>query len=79
MDQSVNQNPLLELLNCPAFFVQNGIITQVNRAAQQKLIVPGISIADYLGANLPAYQAFQGGSLYLSLQFQGGTCGAADG
>ncbi len=76
MDQSIKHNPLLDLMNCPAFLVRDGIIMQVNRAAQQKLIILGAPAAQYLGERLPAYQAFKSGSLYLPLQLEGGICGA---
>lgn len=76
MDQSNNHNPLLDLLSCPAFLVCDGIITQVNRAAQQKLITPGKPVVNYLLTDAYAYQSFHSGSLCLSLQLEGGSCGA---
>lgn len=76
MDHSNNHNPLLDLLNRPAFLVRDGIITQVNQAAQQKLICVGARVSDILGDHLSIYEAFQNGSLYLSLQLDGGSCGA---
>lgn len=76
MGQSNNQNPLLDLLVQPAFLVQDSIIVQVNRAAQQKLISAGDSIEDLLGASLPVYQEFNGGCLYTTVQLKNGACGA---
>lgn len=76
MDQSNHNNPLLDLLDRPAFLVHSGIISQVNRAAQQKLICAGLPVAALLGEHLNIYEAFQGGSLYLSLQLDGGICDA---
>lgn len=76
MDQSNNKNPLLDLLDRPAFFVQDGIITQVNHAAQQKLIAVGTPVADLLGDHLCVYQAYRSGSLYLSVLLEGIRYGA---
>lgn len=76
MDHSNNHNPLLDLLERPAFLVRDGIINQVNRAAHQKLICVGSPVAKLLGNHLSVYQAFQGGSLYLSLRLDGGSYGA---
>ncbi len=76
MDQSNNRNPLLDMLSCPAFLVRDGIITQVNRAAQQRLITPDTPVINYLITDASAYQSFHRGSLCLSLQLEGGSCGA---
>lgn len=76
MEYSNNPNPLLELLDRPAFLVRDGIVSQVNRAAEQKLICVGSKVAALLGDHLSIYEAFRSGSLYLSLELEGGHCGA---
>lgn len=77
MDTSISYNPLLELLDYPAFLVKDGVIVQANRSAQQKLITPGKPVNAVLGASASAYQEFNGGCLYLTLSLAGCSCGAA--
>ncbi len=76
MDNQNYHNPLLAMLESPAFFVKDGIVLQANRAAEQRLITPGLSIEPLLGPSADVYHAFQDGCLYLTLQMIGGQCGA---
>lgn len=76
MEQSNHNNPLLELLDYPAFLVHQGLITQVNRGAEQKFIAVGTPVSELLGDYAHIYEDFQSGSLYLSLSLDGGSCGA---
>ncbi len=71
-----HQNPLLDMLEYPAFFVKNGIITQANSLARQKDIRTGSDILDYMGSNTQAYQEFSGQCLYLQLRLHGLSVGA---
>lgn len=65
---------LLELLDRPAFLVENGTVTQVNRAARQKMITTGDPITKYLDQDLQAYADFHGGCLYLHICVEGIPC-----
>lgn len=76
MDKPIYNNPLLELLDQPAFFVRDGVICQVNRAAQQKLLTVGEPIANILGASLSPYQMFDEGCLFLTVSLNGNPCDA---
>lgn len=77
MDQSNHNNPLLDLLDRPAFLVYQGMITQVNRGAAQKFITADTPVSAILGEHAQIYEAFHGGSLFLSLSLEGGTCDAS--
>lgn len=75
MEQSTN-DLLLDLLDRPAFCVQAGTVTQANTAACQRLITPGIPVADLLGSCAQAYAEFTGGCLYLTVTTADIGCGA---
>ena len=77
MEEQRARNEMLELMNQPAFFVENGIIIQCNQAAQQLLIEPGTAIGPLLGPAVPEYEQFQSGCLYLTLSLPGRTLGAS--
>jgi len=77
MEQTFSQNPLLELLNRPAFCVRDGMITQINEAARQRSIAAGEPIGKYLSQDQDAYGQFTGGCLFLTLQIMELPCGAA--
>jgi signal transduction histidine kinase len=66
MEQENTTNPLLELIDRPAFFVREGVITEVNQAAQQLLLCPGAEIETVLPDCMEAYRAFTDGSLSLT-------------
>lgn len=66
MEQENTPNPLLALIDRPAFFVREGIITEVNQAAQQLQLCPGSEIETVLSGCMAAYQAFTGGTLSLT-------------
>lgn len=69
--------PLLELLDRPAFLVDDGIICLANRAARQKMISAGDPIEKYLSQDLQAYKDFRSGCLYLQLHIEGISCDAS--
>ena len=71
-----NHNPMLDMLNRPAFLVQNQIISQVNQYAKQKMISEGEDISQYLSDSLEDYQAYTGGCLSLSLDLYPKSCSA---
>ncbi len=68
---------LLELIERPAFIVQDGIITQVNQAASRCLLTPGTAAADILKQNTQAYEAFSGGTACFAVSLSGVTYSAA--
>ena len=73
----INCNPgLLDLIDCPAFCVENGVITQANDAAKGLLIAENTPVAELLKTGLDEYQSMVDGSLCLSLEIQGKPFGA---
>lgn len=67
MDRA-NHFSLLEMIEHPAFYVQDGMIVRANRAAQHKLFQEGESVMDFLPQDGNAYAVFNGGCMYLSVQ-----------
>lgn len=67
---------LLEMIQRPAFMVQDGIITDCNQTAKNRQISPGMAIWDYLEENTDAYRNYHGGILYLTLEIGCVRCGA---
>ena len=66
----------LELIDRPAFLVRDGIVYACNQRAKNRQIAEGATISQLLGVNADAYEAFQGGVLYLTLDLRYGHCGA---
>ena len=62
---------MLEALIKPAFYVENGRITQVNTAAKQRMIQPDTDISSLFATGQPEYNQFDNGCLYLTLRIQG--------
>ena len=62
---------MLEQMNSPAFLVQDGVITAVNRRAQQYMAEVGISIASILTSGQEEYSLFQAGCMYLTITLYG--------
>ena len=67
---------LLEMIDRPAFIVRDMIITDCNQMAKNRQISPGKSIEELLPEKCDAYQSYQGGILYLTLQIGWIECGA---
>ena len=61
MENTHSYDPLLELLDRPAFLVKDGIVLTVNQAARQRLIAPGEPITKYLDQDRHAYEEFSSG------------------
>lgn len=76
MEQQPYQTDMLDLLFQPSFYVQNGVITRVNRDAARRLLEPGTPISDILETGAEEYSHFQGGELYLFLNIAGAVIGA---
>lgn len=74
---SANHFSLLEMIEHPAFCVQDGIIVRANKAAQHRLFQEGEKVMDFLPVDGEAYAAFQGGCMYLTITSADVTCGAS--
>ena len=72
-----NHFNLLEMIEHPAFCVRDNIIVRANRAASQKLFEEGKSILPFLREDRSAYEAFDGGCLYLRVTSADVTIGAS--
>lgn len=77
MEEQQSMIGTLDFIPQPAFFVNNGMITQVNHAARQRLINANTPIAALLPDHLQEYQAFTGGCLCLTLVLAGVRCNAS--
>ena len=67
---------LLEMIDRPAFLVQDGLITDCNQMAKNRQIQAGTPIAKLLPEECDAYQNYNGGILYLTMQIGWIQCGA---
>ena len=72
-----NHFSLLDMLERPAFCVQNGIITHANKAAEYRLFSKGKPVMEFLPQDGDAYASFEGGCLYLNITSADVTCGAS--
>ncbi len=70
MEQNKAKAEILAHFISPAFYAEQGIVTQANQAAQILLITPGTRITDNITSGLEEYEAFTGGYLYLTMQIQ---------
>ena len=66
----------LEMIDRPAFLVRDGVITNCNQLAKNRLISVGHPIAEFLTDGLEAYENYHKGILYLTLQIDWISCGA---
>lgn len=71
MEQSNNSLGMLDLMDRPAFCVQNNRIVKANTAAEACLIVEGAQISEYLHTGKTEYSEFQEGCLFLNLNLTG--------
>lgn len=67
---------LLEMIDRPAFVVEDGIITHCNQMAKNRQIPIGTAISELLPQGSTAYAEYQSGILYLTLQLGWIECGA---
>lgn len=67
---------LLEMIDRPAFIVRDGVITDCNQMAKNRLIRIGKSISEFLPEDQNPYRDFRGGVLYLTLRIGWIQCGA---
>lgn len=68
---------MLEQLMFPAFVVKDGIVVQVNQAAQQRQIQPGTHVRELICVGLEDYERFTGGRLCLTLLICDIACNAS--
>lgn len=77
MENTHSYDPLLELMDRPAFLVRDGVVQAANHAARQRMVAIGDPIISYLDQDRQAYEAFTRGCLYLTLSIQQLPCGAS--
>lgn len=68
MEEQKDMSGMLEMVPQPAFFVNNGMITIVNQAAQHLLIEENTPVEPLLGQYAQEYLNFSSGCLYLQLE-----------
>lgn len=71
-----DKKDLLEMIDRPAFWVQDGIIIYANQMAKNRQLREGMAVAELLAEHLDDYREFENGSLYLTLEFGTVNCGA---
>ena len=71
-----NRQTLLEMIDRPAFAVCDGIITDYNQMAKNRLIPLDHPVSELMPEGCDAYQNYTGGILYLTLQIGWIFCGA---
>ena len=67
MESLNNIDNFLEMIDRPAFFVQDGIITKLNQIAKNRYIKVGTEIARMLPPESPEYNSFTQGCLHLTV------------
>lgn len=77
MEQFQTVFGMLDLMQSPAFCVQNQTIVKVNQAAAPFLIETGRDVTSLLHTGIEEYAEFDGGCLYLTLSIAGHTLGAS--
>lgn len=73
MTQLYSLQQILDQLQQPAFFAENGAVIAANTAALQRQVEIGMPIVPQIHAGLEAYEKFRSGTLYLTLSVAG-TC-----
>jgi len=68
---------MLDLMIRPAFSVEDGIITQLNRGASARMIQSGTLVSELLLTGAEEYEALSDGCLYLTLTVANQPCGAS--
>ena len=71
MSHRESQTQLLNLVNRPAFYAKDGVITYANQAAASMLLVSGIELAPYLPFDIAELETLPEGSLCTVLTFGG--------
>lgn len=68
MKQSANPVQMLQFITQPAFLVKDGVVTQLNTAANNYQISIGTPILEMIVSGREEYEAFSTGKLYLALK-----------
>lgn len=76
MVKSKIENLSPEQLICPAFYVENGVVTEVNHMACDRQINVGMNIADIIACGYSEYSEFASGRLEIILNIYGNICNA---
>lgn len=71
MEYTEEKFAMLHQIPSPAFFVRDGIITEMNVAAQQHQLCSGSAVAELLSTGREEYSQFTDGCLYLTLHICG--------
>lgn len=71
-----NHVSIIDMIERPAFCVQDGVIVRANKCANDHLFEVGKPVSDFLPVDSEAYEAFQGGYLYLNVTSAHVTSGA---
>lgn len=77
MDTNKNLFPWLEWIDSPVFCVKDGVIIAANYPAEQRNLSVGMDIRQIVTDQREAYDTFQNGSLYLTIQVCGLPCPAS--
>ena len=77
MENQIPYTDMLDLIPAPCFCVENGVIVARNAAAEGLLLPLGAQVRDLLATGKEEYPDFQGGNLYLTLDWGGTTLGAS--
>lgn len=67
MTIELNTTQILALMDRPAFWVMDGIVREVNPAAEARFITPGTGIKDLIRTGADEYAQLSSGSLYLTI------------
>lgn len=76
MEEKNQDIQMLELMQRPAFYAENGIITYVNSIAANYLLQPGMTLATLLASGEEEYATFTQACLHATVQLQGLTLDA---
>ena len=77
MEQFQTVSAMLDLMQCPAFCVQDHTIIKANSAAAPFLLSTGSKVDSLLHTGKEEYAEFEGGCLYLTLSIAGRIIGAS--
>lgn len=77
MEERIDTNTMLDMMLRPAFRVENGIVSHVNQAASEYLILPGTPFESLIAIGSQEYREFTDGCLHLTLQLGSRKLGAS--
>ena len=77
MEQNDTLTGMLNLMIHPAFSVKDGILVNVNRAAQACMLTEGMPVSQILLTGKEEYLEFRNGCLCLTVSLCGNLCGAS--